>query len=302
MPKAHDILGMLGCIPGIGEVFDIADAVIYATEGNYTQAAISMACALPGVGTAVAGMKYATKASKIMGKTLKIVGKGVTTAALAQQSIESAQGAYTAYRENGCKIDKNVVGKAVSAAANGFLAAVTGKSLAHDMSSMSKTLGGVKSKTGIGKKSVQTPEGHVVEPVNNSSTFATDTSKVKTYSSGRPTQGQGFSNNGYNPQPGERTFEGYIRNNVSADAELSLHTNSAGFNNNNGNIGGNFKRFGVNSHAGISPHVHQPIRNAAPNGNIYGGVGSKTANGGVTVPTRKDIKQLYDYLNNGKYQ
>ena len=111
--------------------------------------------------------------------------------------------------------------------------------------------------------------------------------------------GQGFSAHGYNPQPGERTLDGYVRSN--ANPEISLTTQSSGFNNNNGNIGGVFKRFGAETHGGISPHVHQPQRNVAPNGNVYGSVGTKTFNGGVTSPSPKDIKQLYEYLNNGKY-
>jgi hypothetical protein len=109
---------------------------------------------------------------------------------------------------------------------------------------------------------------------------------------------KGFSEKGYNPQPGERTLNGYVKNN--ANPEISLHTNSVGFNN-NGEVGGDFKRFGAESHGGVSPHVHQPKRNVAPNGNVYGTVGTKTANGGVTQPTAKDVKQLYEYLNNGKY-
>ena len=108
-----------------------------------------------------------------------------------------------------------------------------------------------------------------------------------------------ITNKGYKPQPGERTFEGYVKNN--ADPEISLYTDSAGFNNNKGNLGGEFKRYGANSHGGVSPHVHQPQRNVAPNGNTYGSVGTKTGNGGVTTPNSKDIKQLYEYLENGKY-
>ena len=108
-----------------------------------------------------------------------------------------------------------------------------------------------------------------------------------------------ITNKGYKPQPGERTFEGYVKNN--ADPEISLYTDSSGFNNNKGTVGGEFKRYGANSHGGVSPHVHQPQRNVAPNGNIYGSVGSKTGNGGVTSPNSKDIKQLYEYLENGKY-
>ena len=106
---------------------------------------------------------------------------------------------------------------------------------------------------------------------------------------------------GYNPQPGERTFKGYVEKNVSSNAEISLRTNSKGFNNHDGIVGGEFKRFGSGEHAGISQHVHQPMRNISPNGDIYGKVGTKTANGGVDYPNAKDVKQLYDYLNNNKY-
>ncbi len=111
---------------------------------------------------------------------------------------------------------------------------------------------------------------------------------------------QDFFSKGYNPAPGERTINGYIRNN--AKPEISLITKSPNFNNNNGNVGGIFKRFGAGVHGGISPHVHQPQRNIAPDGKIYGSVGTKTVNGGVTFPSAKDVKQLYEYLNNGKYQ
>ncbi|MBD7912105.1 RHS repeat-associated core domain-containing protein [Clostridium cibarium] len=109
-------------------------------------------------------------------------------------------------------------------------------------------------------------------------------------------------NKGYKPQPGERTLEGFIKNNVSADAEVGLYTKSPGFNNNSKGIGGQFKRIGVDEHAGLSPHVHQPTRNVAPNGNIYGNTGRLTSNGGVTSPTELDVKQLYDYLFNNKYR
>ena len=54
---------------------------------------------------------------------------------------------------------------------------------------------------------------------------------------GRPAQGQGFSETGYSPRPGERTFNGYVEQN--ANPEISLYTDSASFNNNNGNIGDN---------------------------------------------------------------
>lgn len=111
---------------------------------------------------------------------------------------------------------------------------------------------------------------------------------------------KGLASRGYKPRPGERTFNGFVNNNVPKTKETKLYTNSSGFNN-VGSSGGQFKRFGTDSHAGIAPHVHKPMRNLY-NGNIRGGVGTKTKNGGVTSPTWHDVKQLYDYLYNGKYR
>ena len=37
-----------------------------------------------------------------------------------------------------------------------------------------------------------------------------------------------ITNKGYKPQPGERTIEGYVKNN--AEIEISLGTDSSGFN------------------------------------------------------------------------
>ena len=118
-----------------------------------------------------------------------------------------------------------------------------------------------------------------------------------------PNSGQGFSPKGYNPQPGERTFEGYVNKNVPRDVETKLFTHSNDFNTNPKNDG-HFKRFGTepNQHGIAGAHVHQPTRNVNPNnGMITGKPGSKTKNGGVTEPGAKDVKQLYEYLENGKY-
>ena len=123
------------------------------------------------------------------------------------------------------------------------------------------------------------------------------------YTAPKPNHGQGFSKKGYFPKSGERTFEGYVNNNVPQNVETKLFTHSSGFNTNPRNDG-HFKRFGTepNQHGIIGPHVHQPTRNINPNnGVITGKPGSKTKNDGVTVPRAKDIKQLYEYLENGKY-
>ena len=132
------------------------------------------------------------------------------------------------------------------------------------------------------------PQGKISESVDESGTSSV----------AKPNQGQGFSSKGYNPQPGERTFEGYVKQ--ISDPEISLYTKSSGFNNNPKGTGGQFKRFGANEHYGLAPHVHQPVRNVTPNGMIFGKTG-KDVGIDVFSPNKKDIKQLYEYLNNGKY-
>ena len=136
------------------------------------------------------------------------------------------------------------------------------------------------------------PSGYMCESKANPGKKSGSTSVVQ------PNHGQGFSPKGYNPQPGERTFEGYVKQ--TSDPEISLYTKSSGFNNNRKGVGGQFKRFGANEHYGLSPHVHQPVRNTPPNGMVFGRTG-KDVGIDVFSPNKKDIKQLYDYLNNGKY-
>ncbi len=111
------------------------------------------------------------------------------------------------------------------------------------------------------------------------------------------TRAGGLETRGYKPSPGERTLDGYVKQNA-AQREIGLYTDSAAFDFTPGST--QFKRFGADSHAGLSPHVHQPIRNMTPNG-PRGTTGTKIKNDGVTKPTQKDVKQLYENLNNGKY-
>ncbi|WP_429374587.1 RHS repeat domain-containing protein [Paenibacillus sp. DS2015] len=86
-------------------------------------------------------------------------------------------------------------------------------------------------------------------------------------------EGKGLETRGYKPQGDERTFEGYVKKNVPANKETTLHTQSKGFNNNSKgtNPEGQFKRYGIELHAGLSPHVHQPTRHVNKNGEIFGG-------------------------------
>lgn len=61
----HAVLDVAGLIPVVGEVADLANAAWYAAEGNYVDAALSAASAIPFAGygaTAVKAGKYADKA------------------------------------------------------------------------------------------------------------------------------------------------------------------------------------------------------------------------------------------------
>ncbi|ORT59515.1 DNRLRE domain-containing protein [Streptomyces sp. CB03238] len=60
----HAALDVAGMVPVIGEVADVANGVWYAAEGNYEDAALSMAAAIPGVGAAATAAKWAKKGAK----------------------------------------------------------------------------------------------------------------------------------------------------------------------------------------------------------------------------------------------
>ncbi|MEU9702615.1 DNRLRE domain-containing protein [Streptomyces sp. NPDC047981] len=60
----HAALDVAGMVPVIGEAADVANGIWYAAEGNYADAALSMAAAIPGVGLAATAAKYAKKGAK----------------------------------------------------------------------------------------------------------------------------------------------------------------------------------------------------------------------------------------------
>ncbi len=57
----HEILDAAGMVPVIGEVADAANAVLYLAEGDYANAAISLAALVPVGGQAVTGARLAYK-------------------------------------------------------------------------------------------------------------------------------------------------------------------------------------------------------------------------------------------------
>lgn len=79
-PDVHTVLDVAGMVPGLGEVADGLNAVIYLAEGDYTNAAMSAAAMVPGAGTAVAVAKLAKKVDKATSvtKTATKTTKSVT--------------------------------------------------------------------------------------------------------------------------------------------------------------------------------------------------------------------------------
>ena len=76
----HLGLDVAGMVPGIGNVFDVANAGLYASRGKKGMAALSLGAAIPGIGLAAGATKLGTKAAKAAasaGKVAKAEGKAL---------------------------------------------------------------------------------------------------------------------------------------------------------------------------------------------------------------------------------
>jgi len=62
------VFDVAGLIPGLGEAFDAANAVIYAARGDYVSAGLSAAAMIPVVGSVGTGAKLVGKAAKAIDK------------------------------------------------------------------------------------------------------------------------------------------------------------------------------------------------------------------------------------------
>lgn len=72
----HNALMVAGMTPGIGNIADITDATLYALEGEFGNAAWSVAAAIPVIGQMVSG-KRALKAAKEAGEEMVTLYRGV---------------------------------------------------------------------------------------------------------------------------------------------------------------------------------------------------------------------------------
>ena len=80
----HTGLDIVGLIPGVGEIADGANAVIYLAEGDKVNAAISAAAMIPGVGMAATG-------AKLGGKVVGAAAEGVAKKAGREATAETAE-------------------------------------------------------------------------------------------------------------------------------------------------------------------------------------------------------------------
>ncbi len=122
---------------------DIINAAIYAMEGDWVNAGICIACALPVIGTAVAGITKATKFAKagsIIGKTLQIAGKVYTTVQTATTALEMAGDAKLQYAANGGNMTFGIAAKMVGATVMAAISVATAGSLAKDVSSLASDI------------------------------------------------------------------------------------------------------------------------------------------------------------------
>jgi len=66
----HTMLMAAGFTPGVGNVADLADAILYAVEGEFGKAALSSAAMIPIVGQLVSGKRGVKIADKILDRAV----------------------------------------------------------------------------------------------------------------------------------------------------------------------------------------------------------------------------------------
>lgn len=89
----HIGLDVVGLIPGVGEIADGANALIYLAEGDKVNAALSAAAMIPGAGMAATGAKWGKKAVGVAAEAgVKVAREGAekTAKEIAEAAAEKA--------------------------------------------------------------------------------------------------------------------------------------------------------------------------------------------------------------------
>ena len=136
--KLHKALDLLGLV---WDGADVINAFVYAAEGQWGKAAVSVACALPFIGTVVTAATKAKKFAKVgsmIGKTLQMAGKVYMTAQAAATALDMAGNARLEYAVNGGQVTLGVAANTLGAIAVGAIAAMSGKDLVSETLNLSK--------------------------------------------------------------------------------------------------------------------------------------------------------------------
>ena len=92
-PWVHGALDIVGLIPGVGEVTDGINAVIYTAEGDYVSAGLSAAAMIPFAGWGATAGKFAKRGvSALVKKGAKEVGEEVAEKAVKRTTKEIIEG------------------------------------------------------------------------------------------------------------------------------------------------------------------------------------------------------------------
>lgn len=85
----HGVLDVAGLVPVFGEAADLANAAIYAAEGDYVNAGISAAAAIPFAGWGATAVKAGKHASNAMDATRATKAGAEATAKAGRQGAEA---------------------------------------------------------------------------------------------------------------------------------------------------------------------------------------------------------------------
>ncbi|MFC7677700.1 HNH endonuclease [Paenibacillus sp. GCM10028914] len=83
-------LDVVGMIPGVGEIADLTNAAIYTARGDYTNAALSAAAAIPFAGWAATGAKFVNKGAKALKAGAKYGDEALSVAKTVQKTGDAA--------------------------------------------------------------------------------------------------------------------------------------------------------------------------------------------------------------------
>ncbi|MBQ8912988.1 MAG: Hint domain-containing protein, partial [Lachnospiraceae bacterium] len=116
--SVHTVLDALGCIPGpVGTFFDLTNAGLYFTEGDWKSGAESIIFAIPGMDLGGKGTKFimkGTKAGRIVGNALKGIdffGNVAAACITADRLGNNVAGMIDKYMVNGEEVSWDTVGE-----------------------------------------------------------------------------------------------------------------------------------------------------------------------------------------------